>query len=82
MPRDLPVPGRELKGVHFAMEYLTQSNKRVEGDPIPEGYSGWLLFLDEFTSALLRRRRQDGFIDFQFPEPKVELDEGLEPSEA
>jgi len=32
-PRDLPVPGRELKGIHFAMEFLTQSNKRVLGDP-------------------------------------------------
>ncbi len=31
-PRDLPVPGRELKGVHFAMEFLTQQNKRNEGD--------------------------------------------------
>jgi glutamate synthase (NADPH/NADH) small chain len=36
MPRDLPVPGRELKGIHFAMEYLTLSNKRVEGDSIPD----------------------------------------------
>src|SRR5687768_4046920 len=36
LPRDLPVPGRELKGIHFAMEYLTLSNKRVEGDSIPE----------------------------------------------
>jgi glutamate synthase (NADPH/NADH) small chain len=26
-PRDLPVPGRELKGIHFAMEYLTQQNR-------------------------------------------------------
>jgi glutamate synthase (NADPH/NADH) small chain len=34
-PRDLPVPGRELKGVHFAMEFLTQQNKRVAGDQIP-----------------------------------------------
>jgi glutamate synthase (NADPH/NADH) small chain len=34
LPRDLPVPGRELKGIHFAMEYLTLSNKRVEGDRI------------------------------------------------
>src|SRR6185437_1339681 len=32
-PRDLPVPGRELPGVHFAMEFLTQQNKRVAGDP-------------------------------------------------
>ena len=31
-PRDLPVPGRELKGIHFAMEYLTLQNRRCEGD--------------------------------------------------
>lgn len=31
-PRDLPVPGRELDGVHFAMDYLTQQNKRGAGD--------------------------------------------------
>lgn len=31
-PRDLPIPGRELKGIHFAMDYLTQQNKRVAGD--------------------------------------------------
>ncbi len=35
-PRDLPVPGRELDGVHFAMEFLPQQNKRNEGDTIPE----------------------------------------------
>jgi glutamate synthase (NADPH/NADH) small chain len=35
-PRDLPVPGRDLRGIHFAMEYLTLSNKRCEGDPIPD----------------------------------------------
>ncbi|KAI9881984.1 MAG: hypothetical protein M1823_006298, partial [Watsoniomyces obsoletus] len=33
LPRDLDVPGRELAGVHFAMDYLTQQNKRVAGDP-------------------------------------------------
>lgn len=31
IPRDLPIPGRELKGVHFAMDFLTQQNKRVSG---------------------------------------------------
>jgi glutamate synthase (NADPH) small chain len=36
-PRDLPIPGRELKGIHFAMEYLTLQNKRCEGDSIPDG---------------------------------------------
>ena len=34
-PRDLPVPGRELQGVHFAMEYLTQQNRRCEGEKVP-----------------------------------------------
>jgi glutamate synthase (NADPH/NADH) small chain len=31
-PRDLPIPGRELDGIHFAMDFLTQQNKRVAGD--------------------------------------------------
>jgi glutamate synthase (NADPH/NADH) small chain len=35
-PRDLPVPGRELKGIHFAMEFLPQQNRRNEGDTVPE----------------------------------------------
>lgn len=35
IPRDLPVPGRELKGIHFAMEYLTQQNRINAGDYIP-----------------------------------------------
>jgi glutamate synthase (NADPH/NADH) small chain len=30
--RDLPVPGRELKGIHFAMDYLPQQNRRVSGE--------------------------------------------------
>ena len=41
-PRDLPVPGRELAGIHFAMEYLTQQNRRCEGDVVPD---------DQFISA-------------------------------
>jgi len=32
-PRDLSVPGRELEGIHWAMDYLTQSNRRVAGLP-------------------------------------------------
>ncbi|MGH9605062.1 MAG: glutamate synthase subunit beta [Terracidiphilus sp.] len=32
-PRDLKIPGRELKGVHYAMEFLPQQNRRNEGDP-------------------------------------------------
>ena len=32
LPRDLAIPGRELKGIHFAMEFLPQQNRRNEGD--------------------------------------------------
>jgi glutamate synthase (NADPH) small chain len=38
-PRDLPVEGRELKGVHFAMDFLSQSNKRVAGEEFSEEIS-------------------------------------------
>ena len=34
--RDLPVPGRELEGIHFAMEFLPQQNKVVAGDTVAE----------------------------------------------
>ena len=33
-PRDLPAPGRDLSGVHFAMDFLPQQNRRVSGEPI------------------------------------------------
>ncbi len=33
-PRDLPVPGRELDGVHFAMPFLIQQNRRVGNEPL------------------------------------------------
>ena len=33
-PRDLPVPGRELHGIHFAMNFLPQQNRRVSGEPL------------------------------------------------
>ncbi len=38
-PRDLPIPGRELDGVHFAWDFLTQQNKRVAGDDLAA--EGW-----------------------------------------
>ncbi|MFO0946497.1 MAG: glutamate synthase subunit beta [Planctomycetota bacterium] len=41
-PRDLNIPGRQLKGIEFAMDYLPLQNKRVVGDKIPE---------DKFISA-------------------------------
>jgi glutamate synthase (NADPH) small chain len=33
-PRDLPIPGRELDGIHFAMDFLSQQNKRVTGEEL------------------------------------------------
>ena len=36
-PRDLTVPGRELKGVHFAMEFLSQQNRVCQGDNVASG---------------------------------------------
>ncbi len=35
-PRDLKIEGRDLKGIHFAMDYLMQSNRRVSGEKIAE----------------------------------------------
>lgn len=35
-PRDLSIPGRDLKGIHFAMDFLTQQNKRNGGEPVEE----------------------------------------------
>jgi glutamate synthase (NADPH/NADH) small chain len=35
-PRDLKIEGRQLKGIHFAMDYLTQANRRVAGEPVLE----------------------------------------------
>ncbi len=36
IPRDIKIPGRELNGIHFAMEFLTQQNKINAGDNIPD----------------------------------------------
>jgi len=41
-PRDLPIPGRELAGVHFAMDFLRANSKRVQGGRVPD---------EEFISA-------------------------------
>ena len=38
-PRDLPIPGRDLVGVEFAMDFLPQQNKRVAGDTVPDDES-------------------------------------------
>ena len=41
-PRDLPIPGRKLQGIHFAMDFLTRNSKRVQGSYVAE---------DDFISA-------------------------------
>jgi glutamate synthase (NADPH/NADH) small chain len=33
-PRDIPIPGRDLAGIYFAMDYLPQQNRRVNGEPV------------------------------------------------
>ncbi|WP_260292989.1 glutamate synthase subunit beta [Sedimenticola hydrogenitrophicus] len=37
-PRDLPVPGRELNGIHFAMDFLRMNSHRVQGDEVGDGF--------------------------------------------
>ncbi|WP_314454078.1 glutamate synthase subunit beta [uncultured Microbacterium sp.] len=39
VPRDLAIPGRDLDGVHYAMEYLIEGNKAVAGDQVPQQIS-------------------------------------------
>lgn len=41
MPRDLPIPGRQLKGIHFAMEFLTKNQKRLLMTQSGTLQSGW-----------------------------------------
>ena len=36
-PRDLPVPGRDLRGIHYAMHFLPQQNRRIAGEPLGTG---------------------------------------------
>ena len=45
-PRDLEVPGRDLGGIHFAVDYLTQQNRRCEGGVVPD---------DQFITAAGKR---------------------------
>ena len=45
-PRDLTVPGRELRGIHFAMDFLPQQNRRNEGD-----------FIDPFAEITAEGKR-------------------------
>ena len=49
-PRDLEVPGRELSGIHFAMDFLTQQNRRVAGDSVPD--EGAILATDKHVVVI------------------------------
>jgi glutamate synthase (NADPH/NADH) small chain len=51
-PRDLPVPGRDLKGVYFAMQFLKQQNKRVAGkDPLANAHIESNIYSEELNAA-------------------------------
>jgi len=49
-PRDLPIEGRDLNGIHFAMELLTKNTKRVLGDNIPD--SEWISAKDKHVVVI------------------------------
>jgi len=49
-PRDLPIEGRDLNGIHFAMELLTKNTKRVLGDDIPD--SEWISAKDKHVVVI------------------------------
>ena len=63
-PRDLEIPGRELDGVHFAMDYLTQQNQRIGGEapngspPILAGNKHVIVIGGGDTGSGLRRHGQ------------------------
>ena len=85
-PRDLPIPGRELNGIHFAMEYLPQQNQIISGETIkPEQFisaEGKRTVIlgggDTGADCLGTAHRQGADIVYQFellPEPPVTRNE-------
>jgi glutamate synthase (NADPH) small chain len=60
VPRDLPIKGRELKGVYFAMDFLKQSNKRVANLPVtlPKKENGSDGYRKKCSSNRRRRYRK------------------------
>lgn len=86
--RDLPIPGRELKGIHLAMEYLPQANRRVAGDPVPNQITARgkrVVILgggDTGSDCLGTANRQGAVAVYQFellPQPPESRDEGTAP---
>lgn len=52
VPRDLPIPGRDLKGVYYAMQFLKQQNKRVAGkDPLANATIESNIYSEELTAS-------------------------------
>jgi glutamate synthase (NADPH/NADH) small chain len=85
-PRDLPVSGRKLAGVHFAMEFLTQQNRVCEGDTLSEQISAdgkHVIILgggDTGSDCLGTSNRQGALSVHQFelmPEPPPERTEDM-----
>jgi len=87
VPRNLDIPGRELDGVHFAMDYLTQQNKLLAGESFPEeeriSAEGKRVVIlgggDTGADCLATAHRQGAEIVRQFdiiPEPPVTRSEG------
>jgi glutamate synthase (NADPH/NADH) small chain len=85
-PRDLPVEGRNLKGVHFAMEFLTQQNQRVAGDAVKnqlsaEGKTVVVLGGGDTGSDCLGTSHRQGAKEVHqyelLPQPPEYVDKGL-----
>lgn len=90
VPRDLPVPGRDLKGIHFAMEYLTQQNRVNAGDYIPpeqritaEGKRVAIIGGGDTGADCLGTAHRQGAIEVYqielLPKPPAERDELTQP---
>ena len=72
-------PDGELKSFDFVETFIRVERfySYEEAQAAREAGDVFLAELDEFTKVLLEKRRRDGFIDFQFPEPKVECENGV-----
>jgi len=72
-------PKGELKRFDFVETFIRVDHfySYEEAQAAKEAGDPFLILMDEFAGQLMARRRRDGFIDFQFPEPKVELENGV-----
>ncbi|HKP95172.1 MAG TPA: RNB domain-containing ribonuclease [Fibrobacteria bacterium] len=72
-------PDGELKSFEFVESFIRVERfySYEQAQASKEEGDAFLILLDEFTSILLAKRRKDGFIDFSFPEPKVEVENGV-----